>query len=118
MTMPSSIVCEPGAVIVVRIRFAEGIGVKKRPAVVLTNGPYHKSRADAIVVALSTAPRSEYYGDCDLPDWRTAGLPQPTKARGVVQTIEHTPVEGFLGTLSPADFERVKESIRLILGLA
>ncbi len=115
--MLSSTDCEPGAVVVVRIRFAEGTGTKKRPAVVLTDSPYHGSRADAIVVALSTQRRAGYYGDCDLLDWRTAGLPQPTKAKGVVQTIQRTTVERRLGMLSQADFDRVKTSVHLILGL-
>ena len=117
MTTLSSTECEPVAVIIVRIRFAEGTGVKSRPAVVLTGGSYHASRPDTIVVALSTQRRAEYYGDCDLVDWSSAGLPQPTKAKGVIQTIERTTVDRRLGTLSPADFERVRESLRLILGL-
>jgi mRNA interferase MazF len=117
MTTPSSIPCDPGAVVITRIRFAEGTATKKRPAVVLTDGSYHDSRADAIVVALSTQRAATYYGDCDLADWQMAGLPQPTKAKGIIQTVDRSTVERRLGTLSPADFERVKESVRLILCL-
>lgn len=117
MTTPSSIPCDPGAVVITRIRFAEGTATKKRPAVVLTDGSYHDSRADAIVVALSTQRAATYYGDCDLADWQMAGLPQPTKAKGIVQTVDRATIERRLGTLSPADFDRVKDSVRLILCL-
>jgi mRNA interferase MazF len=117
MTTPSSIPCDPGAVVITRIRFAEGTATKKRPAVVLTDGSYHDSRADAIVVALSTQRAATYYGDCDLADWQMAGLPQPTKAKGIIQTVDRSTIERRLGTLSPADFDRVEESVRLILCL-
>jgi mRNA interferase MazF len=112
-----SIPCDPGAVVITRIRFTEGTETKKRPAVVLTNSSYHTSRADAIVMALSTQRGAAYYGDCDLADWRVAGLPQPTKAKGVIQTIDRATIEKRLGTLSPSDFDRVKESVRLVLCL-
>jgi mRNA-degrading endonuclease toxin of MazEF toxin-antitoxin module len=117
MTTPSSILCDPGAVVLARIRFTEGTAAKKRPAVVLTDGLYHDSRADAIVVALSTQRAATYYGDCDLADWRVAGLPQPTKAKGVIQTIDRSTIERRLETLSSADLDRVKQSARLILCL-
>lgn len=117
MTTPSSIPCDPGAVVITRIRFAEGTETKKRPAVVLTDSSYHDSRADAIVVALSTQRGAVYYGDCDLHDWREAGLPRPTKAKGVIQTIERSTIERRLGALSSSDLDRVKEGVRLILCL-
>lgn len=117
MTTPSSIPCDPGAVVITRIRFTEGTETKKRPAVVLTDSSYHDSRADAIVVALSTQRGTVYYGDCDLHDWRESGLPQPTKAKGVIQTIDRSTIERRLGALSSSDLDRVRESVRLILCL-
>lgn len=117
MTTPFSTLYEPGAVVSVRIRFTSGGGIKRRPAVVLTDDKYHQSRADAIVVALSTRVGVTYYGDCDLVNWRQAGLPLPTKAKGVVETIARSTVERRYGTLSPTDLRRVQDSVRLILGL-
>ena len=116
-TTRSSIPCDPGVVVLTHIRFAEGTETKKRPAVVLTDSSYHASRADAIVVALSTQRGAVYYGDCDLQDWREAGLPRPTKAKGVIQTIDRSSIERCLGALSSSDLDRVKESVRLILCL-
>ena len=109
--------CDPGAVVITRIRFTEGTETKKRPAVVLTDSSYHDSRADAVVVALSTQRGAIYYGDCDLHDWRDAGLPRPTKAKGVIQTIDRSTIERRLGALSSSDLDRVKGSVRLILCL-
>lgn len=107
----------PGTVVRVRIRFTAGSGTKRRPVVILTDEQYHQSRADAIVVALSCKVEQPYYGDCPLSDWKSAGLPLPTKAKGVVQTIDRSTIEGTYGKLSEADFDHVKQGLRMILGL-
>ena len=69
------------------------------------------------MVALTTNLADRYFGDCDIAAWQQAGLPRPTKAKGVVQTIERTMVDYRLGTLTLSDFERVKQSIRDIMAL-
>lgn len=106
----------PGAVVRINLTFTEGLGAKRRPAVVLTDRAYHDSRSDAIIVALSTQQNS-YHGDCEINDWRLAGLQLPTKAKGVIQTIARSSVDYQYGTLSDSDWGRVKDSIRTILGL-
>ena len=108
---------EPGAVVLVPFKFADGEATKKRPAVVLSVEAYHASRLDTVIVALTTNTRDSYYGDCNLNDWRAAGLPKPTKAKGVIQTMERQMIERRLGTLSAADLNSVKQSLRDILGL-
>jgi len=111
---------EPGDVIMVRIRFTENDQTKRRPAVILTDDNYHNSRADAIVVALtssSNAMANMYYGDYVLSDWREAHLPQPSKAKGVLQTIDRATIELSFGHLSDNDFNNLKTCIRNILCL-
>ena len=78
---------------------------------------YQSSRADAVMVALSTQVASAYFGDCDIDDWQTAGLPMPTKAKGVVRTIEQEMITRHVGNLTGSDLQRVQQSIRDILGL-
>ena len=109
--------CEPAAVVLTRIQFTSGAGIKKRPAVVLSVEDYHNSRADTVVVALTTQLQRSYFGDCDILDWRSAGLPEPSKAKGVIVTIERSIIERRMGRLSSADFARVQDSVRAILGL-
>jgi mRNA-degrading endonuclease toxin of MazEF toxin-antitoxin module len=101
----------------VRIRFTAGDRTKRRPAVILTNDKYHNSRADAVVVALSGRLADTYYGDYELLDWRMAGLPQPTKAKGIIETIDRITIEQTFGTLSKQDFANLKECLRNMLGL-
>jgi len=101
----------------VRIRFTAGGETKKRPAVVLTSEDYHNSRADAVVVAVSCQVGTSYYGDYVLSDWKAAGLPKPSKAKGVIQTIERSAIEITFGELSEQDFNQLKTCVRSMLGL-
>ncbi|MHB8375344.1 MAG: type II toxin-antitoxin system PemK/MazF family toxin [Dehalococcoidia bacterium] len=100
-----------------RIRFSGGVGYKTRPAVILSGAAYHASRADAVVVALTTKMQHAYFGDYDLIDWQHAGLPKPSRAKGVIQTIERVTIAGQYGSLSASDLDNLKECIRQILGL-
>ena len=113
----STIQFDPGAVVRVHITFTDGQAAKKRPVVIVTDAQYHSSRADAIVVALSSKIAVTYHGDCDIVDWQAAGLPLPTKAKGVVETVDRASIDLQYGTLSNDDMRRVKDSLRLILGL-
>ena len=114
---PSTIRFEPGTVVRVLIRFTSGQRTKKRPAVVLTSTPYHASRSDAIVLALSSQVGASYHGDCELVDWLSAGLPLPTKAKGVIETVDRLSIDHQYGILTADDLERIKDSVRTILGL-
>lgn len=115
--MPSSTRYSPGDVVSVRIRFTGGVGVKIRPAVVLSNQQYHASRADAVVVALTTKMQNYYFGDYDIIDWQQAGLPRPSRAKGVIQTIERVTISGLYGRLSAGDLDNLRDCVRRILGL-
>jgi mRNA-degrading endonuclease toxin of MazEF toxin-antitoxin module len=113
----STIRFDPGAVVRVHITFTDGQAAKRRPVVIVTDARYHSSRADAIVVALSSKMDNVYHGDCDIVDWKAAGLPLPTKAKGVVETVDRASIDLQYGNLSNDDLGRVKDSLRLILGL-
>jgi mRNA interferase MazF len=108
----------PGAVVLTRITFAGGQGAKRRPAVIMTSAPYHNTRADAVVMGLTSnvqvPPR---FGECDVMDWQAAGLPAPSKAKGQFSTIERAAIERQLGSLSQGDLARLQASARNILNL-
>ncbi|GEM_PF-2325924 len=113
--MPSLIPSDPGTIVFVRIQFSDGSDVKKRPAVILSVPKYHEQHSDAILVALTTNV-DHHYGDCLLDDWRSAGLPKPTKAKAFLATVDRATFERKVGVLSHGDFQRVRESIRQVLG--
>lgn len=91
---------------------------KRRPAAVVSVDAYHDAHADAIMVAL-TARRvdQQYFGDCPLLEWRAAGLPKATKAKGVLRTIERSLIVQRLGSLTSGDMGRLKDCLRSMLDL-
>ena len=84
---------------------------------ILTGDKYHRSRDDAVVIALSSQLANSYYGDYVLEDWRAAGLPEPSKAKGTIQTIDRNTIEQTLGALSKRDINNLKGCIRSMLEL-
>ncbi len=117
MTTLSSTLYEPGAVVAVRVQFTARDGVKRRPAVVISCRGYHRSKADAVIVPLTTQMSSAYFGDYDLVDWTSAGLPKACRAKGVIETIERAMIENVYGALSTQDLDGIKASVRRILEL-
>jgi hypothetical protein len=69
------------------------------------------------MVALTTGLGRNYFGDCPIQEWQAAGLPKPSVAKGVIQTISQDTVGRKLGVLTSDDFSRVQGSVREIFGL-
>jgi mRNA interferase MazF len=101
----------------VNYRYTDGEGSKRRPAVVVSSPAYHASKADAVIIPLTTRMSSNYFGDYDLVDWAGAGLPRRSRAKGVLATVERTTIEKLYGKLSDQDLDGIKGSIRAILDL-
>ncbi len=97
--------------------FSDGLGSKARPAVVLSSHPYHSARQDAVIVALTSQLDRMYFGDCEIRDWKIAGLKRPSIAKGFISTIKRTTISHQLGVLGEEDYNRVKDSVRSILAL-
>ena len=70
-----------------------------------------------MVALTSQHPTKIEWGDCVILDRGLAGLPKPTKSKGVVRTIERSLVVQRLGNLSPSDLYRLRVSLRFILDL-
>lgn len=117
MPTPPTIPCNRWDVILVPFRFADTDTLKPRPAIVISVGQFHASRADAIMIAVTGQPGRQYFGDCPIVDWQAAGLVKPSTAKGVLRTIERSLIHRCLGRLTPADCQHVEQSLRLIMGL-
>lgn len=113
-----TIPCSTGDVILVPFKFADSDELKPRPAIIVSVSEFHDSRSDAVMLALTGQRGRNYFGDCEIQDWRAAGLAKPSTAKGVFRTIDRSLVYHKLGALTPTDYERIKESVRQIFGLA
>ena len=87
-----------------------------RPAVVLSAELYHRHRLDVIVGLVTTQPPSELAPtDCELQDWRQAGLHQPSFFRLFPVTFQQREVRR-IGRLSESDWTSVRACFRAGLG--
>lgn len=106
-----------GEIVLVEFGFSEGIGSKKRPALVLSTEHYHQSRQEVIVVAMTSNVSRLLAGDTMIKQWREAGLLFPSMATGIVRTIKANLIVRTLGTLPHQDLKRVERNLRHVLGL-
>jgi mRNA interferase MazF len=114
--MTSSTPFSAGDVVRVAFVFTAQNQSKVRPAVVLSAAAFHASRADLIMMPLSTRAGG-YFGDRPLVDWRSAGLPSPTSIKAVIQTIPQSSVLGSFGRLAIVDIQQVKDTLAQIIDL-
>lgn len=77
----------------------------------------HASRADALIVPLTSRVSAQRFGDHLLRDWAETGLPRQSLAKGVVETVDRATFGRVLGTLTAHDLAAVEQSLRDVLGL-
>jgi mRNA interferase MazF len=97
---------KPGDVVVAA--FPGARVTKTRPAVVLSTEDYHRHRPDVVVGLITTqVPRPLTPTDCELGDWRQAGLHMPSFFRLFPVTLPQHEVR-LIGRLSDADWDSVR----------
>ncbi len=77
----------------------------------------HASRADTLIVPLTTRLSPQRFGDYILIDWEAAKLPKPSMAKAVIETVERSTFERTLGRLGNADMTAIDTCLREILGV-
>ena len=106
-----------GAIVLVEFGYSEGIGSKKRPALVLSTEQYHRSRQEVIITAITSNVSRVLVGDTLIKRWREAGLLFPSVVIGIVRTIKANLIVRTLGALPQQDLQRVERNLRHAMGL-
>ena len=106
-----------GDVLLVGFVFTDESGQKLRPALVVSSASYHRSRQEAIIVAITSNLGRQLVGDHRIEGWKQAGLLHPSLATGVVRTIAATMIHRRLGSLRTPDLTAVSNNLRVSLGL-
>ncbi len=102
---------------VVTVDFPGALGVKRRPAVVVSTPTYHATRPDVVLglltsqIAGATAPT-----DFVLQDWSAAGLRNPPAFRAFLATLPASNVS-VIGRLSDHDWQEVQTRLRVALAV-
>ena len=107
-----------GDVVLVPFPFSDLSAAKVRPAVVISNDPYHSTEPDLILAAL-TSQVAAATGPFDYPlsDWQAAGLRFPSALKPVLVTLDPNRVVHRVGALSTTDLAQVDERLRRALAL-
>ena len=108
---------EQGEVVLVRFVFTDETGAKRRPAVIVSTGDYHRNRREAIIAAITSNVDRLLVGDHLIAGWQEAGLLFPSVATGIIRTIRQAMIERRLGVMPPADMQAIREKLRQVMGL-
>jgi mRNA interferase MazF len=106
-----------GDIVLTKVIFSEGEGVKKRPALVVSSDRYHKNRQEVIIAAISSNIYRSLTGDTRITEWKEAGLRFPSVVTGIFQTIKKDMIDRKLGTLANEDFQKVNGNLKQALGI-
>lgn len=106
-----------GDVILVPFPFSNQLGVKQRPAVIVSSSAYQAAKPDVLILAITSQVRMPLsFGEVLIRDWQAAGLLKPSVLKPVITTLEQRLIRRVMGTLSTQDQQALKQIIRLCVG--
>lgn len=101
---------------VVTVDFPGALGMKRRPAIVVSSAIYHQQRPDLILGLLTTnLQAATSTTDYVLQDWTQAGLRQPSAFRAYLAMSRPTNVRP-VGQLSDRDWQGVRVAVLAAVG--
>ncbi|HEY7856183.1 MAG TPA: type II toxin-antitoxin system PemK/MazF family toxin [Terriglobales bacterium] len=108
---------ERGDIVLVRYAFADEPGAKQRPGLVVSGAEYNSSRAEAMILAITSNVTRLLYGDALIEDWRGAGLPMPSVLTATMRTIQRAMVAARLGAIAARELRAAERRVRASLDL-
>jgi len=108
--------CKYGDIVLVNFGFSEGIGFKKRPALVISSEAYNTKRQEVIILAITSNVDRALLGDTKISEWKEAGLLYPSLAAGIVRTLKTDVIFRKIGEISKVNLSKVEENLRKIIG--
>lgn len=104
--MKPSVLCKPWDVVVVPFPFTERPGIKRRPALVLSQLRFNE-KGHIILAMITTQAHSPWPGDIAIDDLETAGLHVNCLVRLKIFTLDNRLILKKIGALSTADRKKV-----------
>lgn len=115
---PSMIKIKRGDVILVEVVFSSGVGGKLRPALVLSDNEYNKSRDEVIISGITSNLKHLHQGDTEIVAWENSGLKVPSLATAVIQTVKKARIQKRLGQIEKSDFSKIEKNIAKAMGFS
>jgi mRNA interferase MazF len=90
---------------------------KQRPAAIVSNGIYNRSKPDIVVMAVTSQLRpNPARGEVWIGQWQSAGLLKPSAIKPVFATLEQPLIIRKLGTLAAGDQTALRKAIAAVIG--
>ena len=104
-----------GELVLVDFPFSSNLGIKKRPAVVISKTNFNNSREDIILLAVTSKVDNLTIGEALLKNWKEAGLVKPSAFKSVIFTVEKQYIDKTLGKLTNSDRDILSNCLKQIL---
>ena len=115
--MPPTMPFDYGDVVLVPFPFTSQAASKQRPAVVISNAAYNRTRPDVVVMAVTSRVRPGLErGEVWISHWQAAGLIKPSIVKPIFATLEQRLVIRRLGSLNATDKAALRTAIRDMVG--
>lgn len=105
LRMKSTMTYSFGDVVLVDFPFSSNIGIKKRPAVVISNFEFNKTKEDIVLLVITSKIDNVTIGEALLKNWKEAGLVKPSAFKSVIFTVEKEHIDKSIGNLTDIDKE-------------
>jgi len=103
-------ICNQWDVVAVPFPFTDEPGIKRRPALVLTNMSFNKN-GHSVLSMITTKGHLPWPGDSEIEKYSAAGLNLPCQVRLKVFTLDNRLLLKKIGHLAESDAKRVKENL-------
>jgi mRNA interferase MazF len=113
MTKPS-LTFKKYDVIVVPFPFTDSAATKKRPALVISNAGFNHS-GRVICAMITTATHSDWPGDTQIENLKSAGLTSPCIVRMKLFTLDNRFIIKNIGTLAKKDRDSANAALSEVL---
>jgi len=105
-------------VVEVPFPFVDRVKSKTRKAIVVSDSNFQNLNSACILMMITSATHSKWFGDTPIRDLESAGLKKGCVARLKIFTLQESLIRTKVGQLSSADQERVDESVQSIFSSA
>ena len=92
-----------GDVVLVDFPFSSNLGIKKRPAVIVSKTDFNNSKEDIILLAITSKVDDLTTGEALLRNWKESGLVKPSAFKSVIFTVEKQFIDKSIGKLTDID---------------
>jgi mRNA interferase MazF len=113
MMMPS-VIYEPFDLVAVSFPFVGGPGLKRRPALVLSQQAFNE-QGHTVLAMVTTREHTPWPGDTEIVHFQDAGLRLPCRVRLKLFTLDNQIIVRKIGHLSPPDVASVSAALRQFL---